>query len=143
MGLFAITIPESIVAAVERAKSEDDDYRALLLQSVADRVVEATSEYLHRQVRYIFFSSYSNYKALSQAEARLTIPQLFAAKYRGIRPAVGYSSLPEQRTIFDIAHLLPISDIGISLTESGAMYPQSSVCGLYIDKEWAKYFIIE
>ncbi len=143
VGLFAITIPESMVAAVERAKSEGDDYRALLLQSVADRVVEATSEYLHRQVRYIFFSSYSNYKALSQAEARLTIPQLFAAKYRGIRPAVGYSSLPEQRTIFDIAHLLPISDIGISLTESGAMYPQSSVCGLYIDKEWAKYFIIE
>jgi 5-methyltetrahydrofolate--homocysteine methyltransferase len=143
VGLFAVTVPQSLVEAVQSAKSEGDDYRALLLQSLSDRVVEAASEYLHRQVRYRLYRGYSNSQDLSDAERRLTIPQLFAGKYRGIRPAVGYSCLPEQRIIFDIARLLPIEDVGISLTESGAMYPQSSVCGLYIDKEWAKYFIIE
>ena len=143
VGLFAVTVPQSLVEAVRSAKSEGDDYRALLLQSLSDRVVEAASEYLHRQVRYRLYRGYSNSQDLSDAERKLTIPQLFAGKYRGIRPAVGYSCLPEQRIIFDIARLLPIEDVCISLTESGAMYPQSSVCGLYIDKEWAKYFIIE
>lgn len=143
VGLFAVTVPQSLVEAVQSAKSEGDDYRALLLQSISDRVVEAASEYLHRRVRLNLYRGYSNGQDLSDRERKLTVPQLFASKYRGIRPAVGYSCLPEQRIIFDIARLLPIEDVGISLTESGAMYPQSSVCGLYIDKEMAQYFIIE
>ena len=129
-------------AAIERFKEGGDDYNALLYQSVADRVVEAASEYMHRQMRYNWYFAYDNHKELIEAEDRLTIPQLFAAKYRGIRPAVGYSCLPNQRIIFDIDRVLHLKDIGISLTESGAMYPQSSVCGLYINSEVAKYFII-
>ena len=140
--LFAITIPKRLVAAIERHKERGDDYNALLYQSVADRVVEASSEYFHRQMRYIWFFAFENYKELFAAEQRLTIPQLFAAKYRGIRPAVGYSCLPDQRVIFDIDRLLHLGDVGISLTESGAMYPQSSVCGVYIGSEVSKYFII-
>ena len=140
--LFAVTIPKRLVSAIERFKEGGDDYNALLYQSVADRVVEAASEYMHRQMRYNWYFAYDNHKELIEAEDRLTIPQLFAAKYRGIRPAVGYSCLPNQRIIFDIDRVLHLKDIGISLTESGAMYPQSSVCGLYINSEVARYFII-
>ena len=140
--LFAVTIPKRLVSAIERFKEGGDDYNALLYQSVADRVVEAASEYMHRQMRYNWYFAYDNHKELIEAEDRLTIPQLFAAKYRGIRPAVGYSCLPNQRIIFDIDRVLHLKDIGITLTESGAMYPQSSVCGLYINSEVAKYFII-
>jgi 5-methyltetrahydrofolate--homocysteine methyltransferase len=140
--LFAVTVPKRLVATIERFKSRGDDYNALLYQSISDRVVEAASEYIHQQMRYNWYFAFDNCKELTEAENRLTIPQLFAAKYRGIRPAVGYSCLPDQRIIFDIDTLLHLKDVGITLTESGAMYPQSSVCGLYIGAKDAKYFII-
>jgi 5-methyltetrahydrofolate--homocysteine methyltransferase len=76
-------------------------------------------------------------------DEHLTVEQMFGAAYRGIRPAVGYPSLPDQRTIFPIAELLDVEQIGISLTENGAMYPQASVCGLYLASPHARYFIIE
>ena len=142
--LFAVTIPKRLLSAIERYKSRGDDYNSLLYQSIADRVVEAASEYLHRYVRCHWLHAWqADYKQAMAEENMLTVPMLFAAKYRGIRPAVGYSCLPEQRIIFDIDRLLHIKDVGISLTESGAMYPQSSVCGLYIGSKSAKYFIIE
>ena len=141
--LFAVTVPKRLVQAIESIKERGDDYLALLYQSVSDRIVEAASEYLHRQIRYSWYYAFDNFRELCAAEDRLTIPQLFAAKYRGIRPAVGYSCLPDQRIIFDIDRALHLKDIGITLTESGAMYPQSSVCGLYIMSEDAKYFIID
>ena len=141
--LFAATVPKRLVTAIERYKASEDDYNALLYQSLADRVVEASSEYMHRQARYHWLHIWDeNPGEAVAAEKRLTIPQLFAAKYRGIRPAVGYSCLPEQRIIFDIDRLLHLEELGIMLTESGAMYPQSSVCGLYIGSKSAKYFII-
>ena len=140
--LFAVTVPKRLVATIERFKSRGDDYNALLYQSISDRVVEAASEYIHQQMRYNWYFAFDNCKELTEAENRLTIPQLFAAKYRGIRPAVVYSCLPDQRIIFDIDTLLHLKDVGITLTESGAMYPQSSVCGLYIGAKDAKYFII-
>ena len=141
--LFAATVPKRLVTAIERYKESGDDYNALLYQSLADRVVEASSEYMHRQARHHWLHIWEeDTDAAVEAERRLTIPQLFAAKYRGIRPAVGYSCLPEQRVIFDIDRLLHLEKVGITLTESGAMYPQSSVCGLYIGSKSAKYFII-
>ena len=143
IGLFAITVPEELVVAIERFKESGDDYNALLFQSVADRVVEASSEYIHRKARCHYYTACRDSKTLLAAERNLTLQQLFAAKYRGIRPAVGYPSLPNQMTMFDLAKLLPFKELGISLTESGAMYPQSSVAGLYIFNEFAKYFIIE
>ncbi|MBQ9138040.1 MAG: methionine synthase [Alistipes sp.] len=142
--LFCATVPESLVADIERFKADGDDYNALLYQSLADRIVEATSEYMHRSVRNCWIHCWeSGSEQALAAENRLTIPQLFAAKYRGIRPAVGYSCLPDQRIIFDIDRLLNLASVGISLTESGAMYPQSSVCGLYIGAKSAKYFIVK
>ena len=128
---------------IEGFKSSGDDYNALLYQSISDRVVEAASEYIHRQMRLNWFFAFDNFEQLAEAEKALTIPELFAAKYRGIRPAVGYSCLPDQRIIFEIDRTLKLENIGIKLTESGAMYPQSSVCGLYIGAETAKYFIID
>ncbi len=143
IGLFAITVPKALVTTIEQFKEQGDDYNALLYQSVSDRIVEAASEYIHRETRYATFANFDNAAELISAENRLTIPQLFAAKYRGIRPAVGYSCLPDQSIIFDIDRLIDLKDVGIVLTESGAMYPQSSVCGVYINSAESKYFIIE
>ncbi len=81
------------------------------MQTVGDRLVEAASEYLHQQTGW-----------------------------EGIRPAIGYSSLPDQRSIFILAEAIDFKRIGISLTENGAMYPQASVCGLYIGNPKAEYF---
>jgi 5-methyltetrahydrofolate--homocysteine methyltransferase len=77
------------------------------------------------------------------AEEITSIKEMFQAKYKGIRPAIGYPSLPDQKNIFPIGELLSIDKIGISLTENGAMSPQSSVCGLYIASPHAKYFILD
>jgi 5-methyltetrahydrofolate--homocysteine methyltransferase len=105
------------------------------MQSIGDRLVEAASEYLHVMVRRELWG-YAHDEQISPQEC-------FAAKYQGIRPAVGYPSLPDQRTIFPLATLLGIEKIGIRLTENGAMYPQASLCGLYIGSRHARYFIVE
>jgi 5-methyltetrahydrofolate--homocysteine methyltransferase len=73
----------------------------------------------------------------------LMVKEMYQAAYQGIRPAVGYPSLPDQRTIFPLADLLGVDEIGITLTENGAMYPQASVCGLYIASPHARYFVIK
>ena len=75
-------------------------------------------------------------------QEQLSIKEMFQARYEGIRPAIGYPSLPNQRTIFPVAQLLEVEQIGITLTENGAMYPQSSVCGIYIANRNARYFVI-
>lgn len=134
IGCFAITIGGTLRKMVEKEKQEGDSYRALLLQSIADRLVEASSEWVHREVRRTLWGYDSNEK--------LTVEQLNHCAYRGIRPAVGYPSLPDQRQIFNIAKLLDFHAIGINLTENGAMYPQSSVCGLYLSSPRARYFTV-
>ncbi|MBP3317649.1 MAG: methionine synthase [Alistipes sp.] len=135
IGAFAITISGSFVAELEQAKTQGDEYRALMLQSLGDRLAEAASEWLHEKCRKDLWGY--------APEESLSIKEMFQAAYRGIRPAIGYPSLPDQRTIFPIAKLLDIEQIGITLTENGAMYPQSSVCGLYIASPHAKYFVIK
>ena len=132
-GAFAVTIPQALVEELEHAKLCDSE-GSLMLQSLCDRLVEAASEWLHREVRRNLWGY--------APEERLSAKELFQAKYEGIRPAIGYPSLPDQQTIFPVARLLDIEQIGIRLTENGAMYPQSSVCGLYIANENAKYFVI-
>ena len=133
-GAFAVTVGESLRHAIEAAKQADDDYHALLLQSVTDRLAEATSEWLHREVRRHLWGY--------APDEDLPLPDLYRAAFRGIRPAVGYPSLPEQRRIFDVARLLRLDEVGIRLTENGAMYPQSSVCGLYLAHPRASYFAV-
>ena len=104
----------------------------IMLQSIADRLAEATSEYLHMKVRRDLWG-YAK-------DEDITIDEMYKAHYQGIRPAVGYSSFPDQRQIFRLAQLVDFDSVGISLTENGAMYPQSSVCGIYIANPDAKYF---
>ncbi len=135
IGAFAITICDSFIKEIEQAKAQSQEYDSLMLQSLADRLAEAASEWLHEKCRKELWGY--------DADESLSKKELFQAAYKGIRPAVGYPSLPDQKSIFPIAELLGLNQIGISLTENGAMYPQSSVCGLYIASQHAKYFIVE
>jgi 5-methyltetrahydrofolate--homocysteine methyltransferase len=135
VGAFAVTVSESFTKELKQLKSSGEHYKSLLMQSLGDRLVEAASEWLHEQVRK---------KLWGYAPAEnLTIKEMYQAAYQGIRPAVGYPSLPDQKTIFPLAELLDLGKIGITLTENGAMYPQASVCGLYIASRHAKYFVIK
>lgn len=134
IGAFAITISKEILNRLEALKAECNDYDSLLLQSVCDRLTEAASEWMHHKVRKELWG----YAPDEIADTR----RFYKADYRGIRPAVGYPSLPDQKEIFNINKLLNLEQIGIKLTENGAMYPQSSVCGLYLASPRAEYFII-
>ncbi|MCQ2266808.1 MAG: methionine synthase [Bacteroidaceae bacterium] len=107
IGAFAATVSPALVTRLESLKAEGtDDYAALLLQTLCDR--------------------------LAEAGAALLAAELQSQGWGGARPAVGYPSLPDQRSMFLLQQMLPLSAIGISLTESGAMYPQASVAGLCI-----------
>ena len=135
VGAFALTVAQSFAEELAQLKEQGKEYEALLLQSVGDRLVEAASEWLHERVRRELWGY--------APQEQLSVKEMFQARYRGIRPAVGYPSLPDQRLIFPLAELLDVEKIGISLTENGAMYPQSSVCGLYLASPHARYFVIE
>lgn len=115
VGAFAVTVNRAFVQRLEQLKTEDSDpYRSLLLQTLGDRLVEAAAEYLSAELK--------------------------KKGWGGIRPAIGYPVLPEQKTIFLLENVLDMKGIGISLTENGAMYPQSSVAGFYIGHPKSRYF---
>lgn len=112
-----------------------DPYRRLLLQSVADRLAEATSEWLHRQVRTRLWGY--------APDEPLDLDAIRRGQYRGIRPAVGYPSLPDQRLMHTLMlHLRP-ADIQLDVTENGALSPASSVAGFYLASPHARYFTVE
>ena len=134
IGAFAITVSSSFVEELEALKQKGDTFESLLLQSLGDRLVEAASEWLHEQVRKTIWGY--------APQEQLTLKEMFQAHYQGIRPAVGYPSLPDQKTMFLMDELIGLSSINIRLTENGAMYPQASVCGLYIANRQAQYFVI-
>ena len=134
IGVFAITVSASFKEQLEELKHKGDQYQALLLQSIGDRLAEATSEWLHAEVRKKLWGYAPN--------EQLNIKQMYGAQYQGIRPAIGYPSLPDQRTIFTAKELLNLPQLGITLTENGAMYPQASVCGFYIANRHASYFMV-
>ena len=134
VGVFAITVSPSYAEELETAKSGTDTYRTLMMQSLGDRLAEATSEWLHRKVRKELWGY--------APDENLSMKELAKAMYRGIRPAVGYPSLPDQKLIFPISRLLDFKTLNIRLTENGAMYPQSSVCGLYMSNREARYFAV-
>lgn len=134
IGAFAVTIDPTFIAHIEQLKRDGDQYASLMLQSLADRLAEAAAEWLHAKVRRSLWGY--------APDEQLTVKEMYKARYDGIRPAVGYPSLPDQKTIFRLARLVSFDDIGVSLTENGAMYPQASVCGLYIANRHADYFMI-
>ena len=113
---------------------EKDPYKHLLVQPLSDRLAEAATEKMHEYVRKEVWG-YAK-------EENLTIPELLVEKYQGIRPAVGYPSLPDQSINFLLNELLDMRQIGISLTENGAMYPHASVCGLMFAHPASEYFSV-
>lgn len=132
MGLFAVTAGLGIEERVERFEKNHDDYSAILLKSLADRLAEACAEWLHEKVR----KEYWGYAV----DEEWSNDDLIKEKYQGIRPAPGYPACPEhteKRTIFSI---LGAEELGIKLTESCAMYPAASVSGYYFARPEAKYF---
>jgi len=111
---------------------DHDDYSAIMLKALADRLAEAFAECLHARVRKDLWG-YAPDETLSNED-------LIAERYRGIRPAPGYPACPDHRVKRALFDLLGCADIGMSLTESMAMSPAASVCGFYIAHPQAKYF---
>ena len=135
LGAFAVTAGAGTEYLLNKYRSLGDDYSVLLLQSLFDRLAEAATEWLHQQVRKEYWG-YAN-------SEELTIPAMFALKYSGIRPAVGYPSIPDQSINFDLHNkLLQTNEIGITLTENGLMSPTASVSGFFFAHPQAKYFAI-
>lgn len=114
--------------------SREDPYRQLLMQTLADRLAEAATEKMHEEVRRHIWKY--------APDEQLDIPSLLAEKFQGIRPAVGYPSLPDQSVNFLLDELLNMKQIGITLTENGAMQPSASVSGLMLSHPAARYFSI-
>ncbi|MGV8964173.1 MAG: methionine synthase [Candidatus Saccharimonadaceae bacterium] len=131
---FAVTAGAGADVLLKKYKS-DDEYSFILLQTLLDRLAEAATEWLHEKIRKLYWGY--------AFDEDLTISSLFAVKYSGIRPAVGYPSIPDQSINFDLHDKLLMSDeINISLTENGVMYPNSSVSGFIFAHPQSKYFAI-
>jgi 5-methyltetrahydrofolate--homocysteine methyltransferase len=132
MGAFAVTSGQEIDELAREYEARHDDYTAILIKAIGDRLAEAFAEYLHKQVRDQWGFG---------KEETLSAEDLIKEKYRGIRPAAGYPATPdhtEKRILFD---LLKAEDkAGITLTENFAMNPAGSVSGLYFAHPEAKYF---
>ncbi len=134
IGAFAVTAGDGADVEMRRFEEVGDDYSSLLMKSLLDRLAETATEWVHERVR----RDYWGYAA----DERLSVAELFAVKYQGIRPAVGYPSIPDQTTNFLLHKLLATEEIGISLTENGVMYPNASVSGLFFAHPESKYFSI-
>ena len=134
VGVFVVTAGAGMESLKEKLEAEGDTYNSMLLQTLTDRLAEAVAEYLHEKVRKEFWG-YSPDESLSMDD-------LYKVKYQGIRPAVGYPSLPDQLLNFTLDQLLDMSRIGVSLTENGAMYPTASVSGIYLAHPDTDYFMV-
>jgi len=130
LGGFAVTAGLGVDELMKRYEAELDDYRAIMVKALADRFAEAFAEYLHQEARI----------AWGYETARRPNDELVAERYRGIRPAFGYPACPDhslKRRLFD---LLEARDLGLELTEHGAMTPAASVSGLYLAHPEGRYF---
>jgi 5-methyltetrahydrofolate--homocysteine methyltransferase len=123
-------IGEDVIA--ERFKRANDDYSAIMMSALADRLAEAFAEHLHQRVRKEFWG-YAPDETFTPAE-------LIAESYQGIRPAPGYPAQPDHTEKETLFRLIEGERIGITLTESFAMWPGASVCGLYFSHPQSQYF---
>ncbi|MGB3546181.1 MAG: vitamin B12 dependent-methionine synthase activation domain-containing protein [Saprospiraceae bacterium] len=136
LGAFAVTAGIGIEEHVARFEAAHDDYNAILIKSLADRLAEALAEYLHARVR----REYWGYAA----DEELAGDDLIHEKYRGIRPAPGYPACPEHSEKTKLWQLLDAeANTGIKLTENFAMYPTAAVSGWYLSHPDAKYFTVK
>ena len=135
IGGFAVTAGLGIDEHVERFEKAHDDYSAIILKALADRLAEALAEYMHERTRTEFWR-YEPKESLSNA-------QLIAENYRGIRPAPGYPACPDHTEKATLWKMLNVaSNIGLQLTESYAMYPTAAVSGFYYAHPDARYFAV-
>jgi 5-methyltetrahydrofolate--homocysteine methyltransferase len=132
VGGFIVTAGIGEDEVAERFKRANDDYSAIMVKALADRLAEAFAERLHQRVRKEFWG-YARDEALSGE-------QLVAEKYRGIRPAPGYPAQPDHTEKGTLFKLLGSERIGVKLTESFAMWPGAAVCGLYFSHPQSAYF---
>ncbi|NLB58764.1 MAG: methionine synthase, partial [Gammaproteobacteria bacterium] len=135
IGAFAVTAGIGIDEHVARFQADHDDYSAILLKALADRLAEALAEHLHRRVR-------TEHWGYAAGEA-LDNDALIAEKYRGIRPAPGYPACPEhseKRALFDL--LGAEANAGMELTEGFAMLPTAAVSGYYFSHPRSQYFVV-
>ena len=133
IGAFAVTAGIGVDALVREYEQQHDDYSAIIVKALADRLAEAFAEYLHAQARRDW--GYGKDERLSSAD-------LLSEKYRGIRPAFGYPACPDHTEKGPLFALLDAPAAGITLTETFAMMPAASVSGLYLSHPQAKYFNI-
>jgi 5-methyltetrahydrofolate--homocysteine methyltransferase len=133
VGAFAVTAGLGIESLVAEFERDHDDYHAIMVKALADRLAEAFAEYLHAEARGDW--GYG-------ADERLSPEDLVAEKYRGIRPAFGYPACPDHTEKRKLFYLLGAQDVGMSLTESYAMLPAASVSGLYLANPRARYFMV-
>jgi 5-methyltetrahydrofolate--homocysteine methyltransferase len=134
LGGFAVTSGHGLKELVEKFKADHDDYNAIMAEALADRLAEVFAEFLHKRVREEW--------GYGRAE-KLTTEDLIGEKYRGIRPAAGYPACPDHTEKGILWKLLDVEkNAGIRLTESFAMWPGSSVSGLYFAHPESKYFAV-
>ena len=135
IGGFAVTTGHGIEEHIKRFEADNDDYSAILLKVLADRLAESFAEHLHQRVRTEFWAY--------ATEEKLDNDALIREQYRGIRPAPGYPSCPDHREKITLWDFLDVeAGTGISLTDSLAMWPTSSVSGFYFAHPDARYFML-
>lgn len=120
IGAFAVTCGTEMQQIINKWHDAGEEYKALLYQSLADRLAEASTEVMYRKVR----------------------ESLWGFEAKGIRPAIGFPSLPDQRLVFLADKVLNYAELGISLTENGALYPTASTTGYIISHPAARYFMV-
>jgi 5-methyltetrahydrofolate--homocysteine methyltransferase len=130
-GMFAVSI-HGVEKKEAQFLADHDDYSAIMLKALADRLAEAFAERLHQRVRTEFWGY--------AADEQLSSEDLVAERYRGIRPAPGYPACPDHRPKTDLFRVLDAAEVGMGLTESLAMTPASSVSGFYLAHPEAAYF---
>ena len=133
VGAFAVTAGIGADALVAEYERDQDDYHAIMVKALADRLAEAAAEYLHAEARRQWGFG---------REERLSSEDLLRERYRGIRPAFGYPACPDHSEKFKLCDLLDTQSIGISLTETAAMLPAASVSGLYLAHPESHYFSV-
>jgi 5-methyltetrahydrofolate--homocysteine methyltransferase len=132
--VFAVTAGIGIEKLIEMFEKQHDDYNSIMIKAIADRLAEAFAEHLHELVR----KEYWGY-----AKEDFSNEELIKEKYVGIRPAPGYPSQPDHTEKPIVFSLLDAEkNTGIKLTESMAMYPAASVCGLYFSHPESRYFTV-
>jgi 5-methyltetrahydrofolate--homocysteine methyltransferase len=132
LGAFAVTAGIGADPLARRFEQEHDDYSAILVKAIADRLAEAGAAYLHRRAR----------REWRIDEAATTPADVIAEKHCGIRPAFGYPACPDHSEKFKLFELLDARAAGIDLTEHAAMTPAASVSGLYFASRHARYFTV-